>query len=527
VATVSKNFKRTNDKVNLQTTVEREAMMDIKPTSQPRSSTLALAPRRTAPEAVASERVSLGQSGLDAGLIKPLQVAAHPAQVVAPIAAHLLGTAWLTEGLDQAYSPNHPNGMTTRVHIEHQIQMVNHYVGAETANLQRLAEGDYDALQQMVANPSAPPALQVKSEDLRAFLEPLRKDLSPSDWKVLTVVAGLHDLGKMSPEWAKDSGLNLDGVEWIAHDFDTETLLHNNSQLLEPYNLDADEQAKVKILCRLHSLPGQYFFGEGNPSAYAPLFEIANQEGRESVLNLARIHGALDVMSALNHKFVKPILDSHVKLKGFISEAYAEKTPLGERFREVASHELQQDSKFANLAENHDLGPVAMLRLRRLVGAGLPPEPFETALASLDRSFVQEFQRATDVESTWFGTYVANAFGSGMVKALKEKVPPSEAIAATVKMVACAAHFHGQQGGRSQWALGALDPSLQVAAGPEQAQAVLSETQQLTGLSQAVERLSSGRYPLTMRAGESGVEIGFQAKKPTPDASGQDWLIRG
>lgn len=461
------------------------------------------------------ERVSTGGPGLDDGLMSPVAFASQPAsEVVAPITAHLLGTPWLTVGLDQAYSPNHPNGMTTRAHIEHQIQMVHH-----------LAQGDYEALQQMVHNPTAPPALQVKTEDLRAFLEPLRKDLNASDWKVLAVVAGLHDLGKMAPEWANDSGLNLQGVEWIAHDFDSETLLQNNSQLLEPYGLDQDEQSKVKLLCRLHSLPGQYFFGEGNPSAYEPLFEMANKEGRESVLNLARLHGALDVMSALNHKFVKPIMDSHVKLKGFISEACAEKTPLGARFREVASHELQQDSKWATLAETHDLGPVAMLRLRRLVGVGLPAEQFETALASLDPSFIKEFQRATDGESTWFGTYVANAFGSGMVKALKDKVAPAEAIAATVKMVACAAHFHAQQGGRSEWALGSLDPSLQVAAGAESALAILIETRQLSHLSQGVERLSSGLYPLTMRGGESGVEIGFQAQE-SRENSCPDWILR-
>lgn len=488
-------------------------MMDIKPTLPVRTSTVVSTPRPSTQAKALGERVTLGQAALDSGLMPSLRVASQPTQGVAPITGHMLGTSWLTEGLDQAYSPNHPNGMTTRVHIEHQMQMVNHFVG-----------GDYEALQQMVNNPTAPPALQVTSEDLRAFLEPLRKDLSPSDWKVLAVVAGLHDLGKMSPEWAKDSGLNLKGVEWIAHDFDSETLLQNNAQLLEPYNLDQDEQDKVKILCRLHSLPGQYFFGEGNPSAYEPLLEIANQEGRESVLNLARIHGALDVMSALNHKFVKPILDSHVKLKGFISEAYAEKTPLGSRFREVASQELQQDPKFSSLAETHDLGPVAMLRLRRLVGAGLPAEQFETALASVDSTFVKEFQRATDGESTWFGTYVANAFGSGMVKALKDKVAPAEAIAATIKMVACASHFHSQQGGRSQWALGSLDPSLQVAAGAESAQAILNETRQLTTLSQGADRLSSGLHSLTMRAGESGVEIGFQAQE-TRETPAPEWIL--
>lgn len=488
--------------------------MHIQPASRV---TPALPPSAARPaEAVQSrpDRSSLGAHLEAPGLIPAPSAVPSASQVVAPIAAHLLQTPWLTQGLDQAYSPNHPNGMTTRVHIEHQLQMVNHYVGAETANLQRLAEADYEALQSMVANSTAPAHLQVSAADLKSFFEPLRQQLSPSDWKVLTVVAGLHDLGKMSPEWAQTSGLNLEGVEWIAHDFDTETLLKNNPSLLQPYQLDEQEQTKVELLCRLHSLPGQYFFGEGNPAAYGPLFAIAQQEESENVLSLARIHGALDVMSALNHKFVKPILDSHVRLKDFISGAYAQSTPLGVGFRQAATQELEENPAFSKLGEQFDLGPVALFRLRRLVGTGIPAETFTSALAGLDRSFVQEFQRCSDGESTWFGTYVANAFGSGLVKALKDQVPAEEAIQATVKMVASASHFHTQKQGRAQWALGSLEPSLQVAAGPEQAQQILSETRQLTHLEQAVERLQSGRHGLTMRAGESGVEIGFQAITP-------------
>jgi len=412
--------------------------------------------------------------------------------------------------------------MTTRVHIEHQIKMVNHYVGAETAAVNALQAGDYAALHAMVDNPELPEKLRISAAHVQELLEPLSQGLTDSDWKVLTVVAGYHDLGKMSPEWAEKSGLDLKGVEWIAHDYDSETLLRHNQGLLEPYGLNAEEKEKTLALCRLHSLPGQYFFGEGNVSAYGPLFKTAETDHSENVLKLARVHGILDVMSALNHKLVKPVLDSHMKLRDFMSDAYANKTPLGMKFRQTAVQELQkaaagEDGPAINaIQRDFGMGPVALQRLQKLLGNDVKPHHILKALETVGPEIAYEFHEATDREQTWFGTYMANSFGSGMAKALKVGKPealaqPHEVAEAMLKMVACSSRYCRRlQGVRPEWALGALQPSLAVAGSPEGALAVLRETQKIFSPDQGITLLTGPGSKLTMRGGETGVELGWR-----------------
>jgi len=454
--------------------------------------------------------------------ITPPDFSGNRQQMVGKISQHVLSQPCITEGLDQAYSPNHPNGMTTRVHIEHQIKMVNHYVGAETAAVNALQAGDYGALHAMVDNPDAPEKLRISAADVQTLLEPLSQGLTDSDWKVLTVVAGYHDLGKMSPEWAAQSGLDLQGVEWIAHDFDSETMLRNNKGLLEPYGLNDEEKEKALNLCRLHSLPGQYFFGEGNVSAYGPLFKTAETDHSENVLKLARVHGILDVMSALNHKLVKPVLDSHMKLRDFMTDAYENKTPLGMKFRQTAVHDLQkaaegEDGPALNaIQRDFGMGPVALQRLQKLVGNDVKPHHILKALENVGPEIAYEFHEATDREQTWFGTYIANSFGSGMAKALKVGKPdalaqPHEVAEATLKMIACSSRYCRRlQGVRPEWALGALQPSLAVAGGGEGALAVLKETQKIVSPDQGITLLTGPSSRLTMRGGETGVELGWR-----------------
>lgn len=468
----------------------------------------------TVPHFMGDPRWVSGLEGLDSKA---------PAGIVRTISDYVLRLPCITEGLDQAYSPNHPKGMTTRVHIDKQLQMLNHYVGSEMAAVEALGRGDYEALHEMVANEELPDFLRVSKQDLEELLEPLRQDLSPSDWKVLTIVAGFHDLGKIDPEWAQQSGMDLTGVEWIAHDYDSETILRNNAVILQGFDLAPQEKDKVLLLSRLHSLPGQFFFGEGNVSAYNPLFRMAGEESSESVLNLARIHGALDVMSALNQKFVRPIVDSHQKLRTFISEAYENNTPLGMKFRQTSVKDLEEASDgggttFLHVANRYGVGPVAMHRLRRLTSPKLKPDDFEQAFNRLDPEIIYEFHEATDREQTWFGTYVANAFGGGLLKALKvdtedEMAPASEIIQAMVKVVACAARLHRIQeqsyGRQEEWALGALAPSLEVIAGGERALEILRQTQEIRTVQQGVELLNGRSRGLSLRAGRTGVEIGF------------------
>ncbi|MEQ8223012.1 MAG: hypothetical protein ABRQ37_11970, partial [Candidatus Eremiobacterota bacterium] len=183
-------------------------------------------------------------------------------EMMSEISEYMLSLPCITEGLNESYSPNHTQGMTTTEHVNNQVKTIK----------------DYNALHAMINNPNAPEHLRVSVEDLKGFLEPLFATLSPSDWKVLTVVAGFHDIGKMNPKWAEKSGMNMKGVEWIAHDFDSETMLKGNPELLSGANLTEKEKEKVLLLARLHSLPGQYFFGEGNVSAYKPLLDIAREE---------------------------------------------------------------------------------------------------------------------------------------------------------------------------------------------------------------------------------------------------------
>ena len=441
--------------------------------------------------------------------------ACSPTETVRRIADYCLSLPCMTEGLETAYSPNHTKGMTTRAHIAHQFTMINHYVGSEMKALEAFGEADYSALQAMVDNPNVPEKLNVSSDDLKELMEPLREGLSRSDWKVLSIVAAFHDLGKVDPKWAEDNGMDLTGVDWIAHDYDSQTMMEHNPGLLEPFQLTPEEREKVLTLSRLHSLPGQFFFGEGNVSAYSPLVKMADRESSENVLKLARIHGILDVMSALNHKFFKPILDSHTKLRTLISEAYEQKTPLGMKFRQVAVEELKEaGGEFLSVANDFGVGPVAMQRLRKLTSTKVEAQEFRNAFQKLDPTMIYEFQVATDGEETWFGTYVANAFGGGMLRALKEtEVPASEAIAATVKMVACAARHQRQlektHGTREEWALGSLQPSLAVASGKEGALGVLAETHKIQTVEEGVQMLTTQPLGLTMRGGHTGIEIGY------------------
>ncbi len=82
-----------------------------------------------------------------------------------------------------------------------------------------------------------------------------------------------------------------------------------------------------------------------------------------------------------------------------------------------------------------------------------------------------------------------------------------------VKIVACASQYHGQLektfGERREWALSSLQPSLRVIKGEEQALEVLRETAKIETLPQGVELLTGQQSGLTMRGGQTGIEIGW------------------
>ncbi|MBI3929177.1 MAG: hypothetical protein HY319_26770 [Armatimonadetes bacterium] len=429
-----------------------------------------------------------------------------PGAALHTIGLHVRQLPCITEGLADA--PTMTSGTETRDKIFTQLQMMEHF-----------ARGDYDSLYAMIENPSLPEPLRVSKQEIIAVLEPLRQGLAGEDWKILGAVGCFHDLGKLRSEWATERGMDLTDFEGIAHDFDSEALLKHNPELLAPFGLSVEGREKVRVLCRLHSLPGMHCLGEGNAAAYGPLFTSARQEGSENLLKLARAHGLLDVMSAKTRGFVKPILNAHAGLSRFITEAFAQGTPLGPKYRMESSAELMRAPDFRDVANEYGIGPVAMKRLRALTSASLEAGAFRTAFEGLDPQFLYWFNRATDDEDTWYGTFVQSAFGSGMLKA---KMPPHEVIQAMVKMVACAARYRAQMepyhGSRGKWALSALEPQQVVTSGPAGARKVLDQIGRIRDLDDGVKELSgSGGSGLMMRSGNSGVEIGYMAEvDPAP-----------
>lgn len=406
-------------------------------------------------------------------------MAKEPYEIVTELSPRILADPAITEGLNTPYSPNQ-QGQTTTEHITKQLKMLEH-----------LSRGDFVALHAMVDNPDAPDFLQFDSEELRGVLEPAASELSLSDWEILTLVVGYHDLGKVSQEWARDASWNLEDVDWVAHDYDSKRLLENNPDLLAGYELSASKAALIGELCKLHSLPGQYFFGEGNLVAY---------EGVRDSLAIARVHGLLDVMSALNHKMVKPILDSHREMGRVLDKALKD---------EVGLHEAHRNQALATGNGARPLGPLAWRRLALLLGKGVSPELLERALETLPSEFLDGFNEGTDGPSTWYGTYVANAFGQGLVKALEN--PTEDELMGTCRLLvkigaAAASHMTGRQA----WAFSSLDPSLYAAGDPERARVILTALDGVESLKAARERLNGGGI-LEARVAESGVEISMGA----------------
>jgi hypothetical protein len=422
----------------------------------------------------------------------------EPAAIMQAISDHVNNVPIIVEGL--ADSPTMATGTKTRDKVFKQLGMMKQF-----------AEGDYGALFAQIDNPKE--GMSATKEDMKAVLEPLAEGLTTSDWKVLGAVGVFHDVGKLRQDWARDHQLDLTGYEGIAHDFDSEALLKHNPELLKPFDLNPEETKRVELLCRLHSLPGMHALGEGNASAYAPLFEKAREDGNENLLKIARTQGLLDVMSALGTNFNKYILSSHANLSKFVTNAFQDHTKLSVQYRKDCALEMSKDPEFVGVSAEFGIGPVAMKRLKGLSAPTASAETYREALGELSPEFVYEFNRATDDQNTWFGTYVNGAFGSGLRKA---KLPEKDVIQAMVKMVACASAYKQQMepfhGVQKEWALSAFEPQQVVNSGDLGAAKILEETKKLIRLDDSVKQLSgAGVAGLTVRSGKSGIEIGYLA----------------
>ena len=428
----------------------------------------------------------------------------------------------IREGLDLSYSPNH-KGQTTTEHLGKQFEMADtlsrvaslmngntpsHETINDVKSIEMLLDQDYDSLQNMIANEGVKDkdSLYVTKTDLRDYFEPLLKDLNMSDLKVLIAVAATHDFGKVNPVWAKDR-LNLTGVEFIAHDYDSRTILENNPELLSMFDFKKDEFALVLDLVKLHSLPGQYFFGEGNLSGYQPVFDYARAMSSESPMKLARIHGFIDVMSALNKNFVKPILNSHMNMSSLITNVYQGSNTLGQAFYNVA---VAATGEMSGIMDKFGFAPNTMYRLMKLTGFKADDKDIiYDALSRTDISYLSEFNKATAGEATWYGTYIANAFGSGLKRAFRDDITEEQkgdVVKATIRAIAVASDFHNKFGD-SSYALSSVTPGLMVDKG--NTQEILSELMSSEKLNQMSKSLQAQGKGLYIRGNNNAVEIGY------------------
>lgn len=405
--------------------------------------------------------------------------------VVKSIQNHILQLPSHRSGLTRPYSPNHTEGMSTYQHIERQFQMLSHLAFEESGE-----RGDFSSLAAMVKNPNVPENLVASEEKLASIFKPLIKDVSLEDWKLLALLVGFHDLGKVDPRWAR-AELSTRNVHWIAHDCDSAALLRANPELLEGYGLERKEQALITELCRLHSVPGQFFFGEGSVVAYQSIFDSSPR-----MITLARIHGIIDVMSALNEKFVSPILDSHRELGELFARAAENNTTLETELRNIGLAQLEKDG----VAKTAPVGPISWRRLRLLMGKQVTVEDIQLGLRA-GAEFIRTFDRVTNEDHTWYGTYIANAFGSGMTKILPEE--GAKATTHLVKLIAC---LGSQMEHAERWVVSALGPAFEVTKGPDQARSILDSLKNAQSIEEGLTLLREGSV-LSYRTGGNGVEI--------------------
>ncbi len=200
-------------------------------------------------------------------------------------------------------------------------------------------------------------------------------------------------------------------------------------------------------------------------------------------------------MSALNAAMVRPILSSHTKLRLMLDRA----TP--DNLEEL----MLQDSQSEVVAPLPALGPVAQHRLQRLTGLKPDPAQLERIAAQLGQPTLEAFRACTEGARSWYGTYVANALGSGLRRALGASANSDEVLTGLIRVVASAAQCY--EGPRQEWALGALQPALQIQSSPEQARKLLQAANALVTPEQGAELLSSRTHPLTARSGNTGVAL--------------------
>ena len=412
----------------------------------------------------------------------------------------LLEQPIIAKGLAFPFSPNH---LTTSTDVARwQLEMLQH-----------LNKRDWTAVHAMVENTAVKEtrlSLYTTENAVREFFEPMVESLSDHDWKMLALLACFHDVGRVNRAWAMRNNLNADALEGLAHDLEGRRFLEDNPQLLEAFGLSNEESALLKELVAWHTVPGQSFFGEGDFGGYESALKASNIRKSSAPIDASRIHGLVDVMSALAKRFVAPIVKSHQSLRDTLTEAYELRASLREAFDAQAGSGTT--AKWREVAKSYGLSITASYRLMLLTGLKTAEDSaaLEEALSKLDPSFIRAFDASTDSDTTWFGTYIAMGFGSGMIRS---GTAPAEAIEAIIKIVAIANKFH-QTLSTSSFSLSAKEVSK---ASPARLRDALKS---LNTVDQGVQTLQNANEGLSLRGNAEAVEISYRSplKRPEPNS---------
>ncbi len=404
----------------------------------------AVAPTQTKSfaDGVATRFAKLQPTQVDPGQFRAL--ADTPATPATNAGLQALAMPIVADGLNYPFSPNH---------LKTSIEVANYQVDM----IAKLEAGNYEAAFESIRNNAVTgnKVLTFDKADIESFCKPLADRLSSQGWKMLQLLGVFHDIARVEPTWAADNGFDMKEVPGVAHDYEAVHLLRNNPQILEKFGLSAEEREMLISLIEWHTIPGQNAFGEGNTAGWRRLLEMSIARGDTMALDIARLHGLVDVMSAtapdLNgtqaSKFVKPILMSHVALSKQVDESWArraehapDKNILLTVFREMAAKETSPE--LTEVGKQFGLSVSSMYRVSKLTGVK-DPKVMTSGLAKLDKSFLEAFEKATDTEDTWYGTYLPWNLGSNFIQ--RTGMPADSVVASLVKVVSASAAYHAEE----------------------------------------------------------------------------------
>ena len=405
-------------------------------------------------------------------------------------------------GLQTQYKAE--TSLTTSGHTQRQNKM-----------LAAALRGYYGGLSDMVKE--AIEHRRITPEALEATIAPLLDKLSVDELRLLAIVIGVHDLGRVDARWAKNAGMDLAGSDFIAHDYEGEALLLSNPKILASFSLTDNEALMVRKLCKLHSLAGQIITGEGHLAA---LEELRTLPKARSALHLFQLHSILDSISSADENLDPNLLRAHQNLHTLCDSVFDGKMSLVEAFERQAV--LRTNEEIRSVGASFGLGTVSVYRLQELVGlydSLDPPTVLHRALETTDQSFIDSFHHHTQGSHTWYGDQIARAFGVGFVEQLSNNFGLDreeavlESLQASIKMIAVGGTYHSYFVDRREqkaFALSARRPAFALSGDEQAGKAVWRAVRDLASLDQALAMMSSGESLLTLRGNHQATEIGWQ-----------------